>query len=61
MLYDPTGLRRMADQCRSMASTRQTEELRRIFLAMAERYDCEAAVREAGTLELRNGTRELPA
>ncbi|MEO5772884.1 MAG: hypothetical protein ABIQ32_02030 [Sphingomicrobium sp.] len=47
MLYDPDGLRRMAEQCRTMASTRQTEELRGLFLRMAHHYDSEAAVHEA--------------
>lgn len=32
----------MADQCRSLALSRNTDELRNIFLQMARRYDAEA-------------------
>ena len=44
---DPIGLRRMADRCRTLASTRQTDELRNILMQMARRYDAEATEREA--------------
>lgn len=46
MFDDPNRLRLMAAECRAMASTRDTEELRNIFLAMARRYDSEALAHE---------------
>lgn len=37
----------MARQCREMAMTRETDELREVFLRMAERYDASANAQEA--------------
>jgi hypothetical protein len=51
MLDDPTGLRRMADQCRTMAASRHTEELRNVFLNMARRYDDQAIQQERCCVE----------
>ena len=39
---NPERLRRMADQCRILASTRDTEELRKVFTQMADHYDARA-------------------
>ena len=38
----------MARQCREMAMTRETDELREVFLRMAERYDESANAQHAG-------------
>ncbi len=48
MQEDSERLRRMARQCRDMAMTRETDELREVFLRMAERYDASAEAQEAG-------------
>jgi aspartyl/asparaginyl beta-hydroxylase (cupin superfamily) len=42
-------LRRMARQCREMAMTREIDELREVFLRMAERYDESANVQDTGS------------
>jgi hypothetical protein len=55
MLDATTALRRMAAQCRSMAATRQTEELRNVFLQMARRYDDEAMKQETFVAEVPSG------
>ena len=47
MQDDSERLRRMARQCREMAMTRETDELREVFLRMAERYDASANAQEA--------------
>ena len=47
MQDDSERLRRMARQCREMAMTRETDELREVFLRMAERYDASANAHEA--------------
>jgi hypothetical protein len=50
-MLDSRNLRSMADQCRTLASTRQTPEAMRALLRMAERYDrqavCHETLREA--------------
>jgi hypothetical protein len=48
MQDDSERLRRMARQCREMAMTRETDELREVFLRMAERYDASANAQDAG-------------
>ena len=47
MQDDSERLRRMARQCREMAMTRETDELREVFLRMAERYDASANAQDA--------------
>jgi hypothetical protein len=45
-MLDSRNLRSMADQCRTLASTRQTPEATRALLRMAESYDRQAVCRE---------------
>ena len=45
-MLDSRNLRSMADQCRTLASTRQTPEAMRALLRMAESYDRQAVCRE---------------
>ena len=40
---NPERLRRMADQCRLLAATRDTEELRKVFTQMADHYEARAS------------------
>ena len=45
-MLDSQNLRSMADQCRTLASTRQTPEATRALLRMAENYERQAGYRE---------------
>ena len=45
-MLDSRNLRSMADQCRTLASTRQTPEAMRALLRMADSYDHQARQRE---------------
>jgi len=45
-MLDSRNLRSMADQCRTLASTRQTAEATRALLRMADSYDLQARHRE---------------
>ena len=46
LMLNPRNLRSMADQCRTLASTRQTSEAMEALLRMAESYDRQAHQRE---------------
>ncbi|QIK79252.1 hypothetical protein G7077_10425 [Sphingomonas piscis] len=45
-MLDSRNLRSMADQCRTLASTRQTEEAMQALLRMADSYDRQARQRD---------------